>query len=62
MTIKDFDFLGDYIEGDTDVSTSVLDYRGLYSPTIVKCILCLFLQDLVNLNVTHTSDWLNHMV
>ena len=25
---------------------------GLYSPTILKNILCLFLQDLVNLNVT----------
>ena len=27
-------------------------YRGRYSPTILKNILCLFLQDLVNLNVT----------
>ena len=29
------------------------DQQGLYSPTILKKILCLFLQDLVNLNVTH---------
>ena len=32
---------------------------GPYSLTILKNILCLFLQEFVNLKVT-TSDWLNH--
>ena len=39
----------------SDVSCTALDliinYLGLYSPTILKNILCLFLEDLVNLNV-----------
>ena len=35
------------------------DPLGQYSPTILENILCLFLEEIVNLNVT-TSDWLHY--
>ena len=36
--------------------------QGPLSPAIFKNILCLFLQDLLDLNVTQLFEWLNHMV
>ena len=39
----------------TNSFSDSLKHHGLYSPTLLKNILCLFLQDVVNLNVT-TSD------
>ena len=42
-------------------TASKFDNQGLYSSTIPKNILCIFLQDL-QIGINTISDWLNHMV